>query len=657
MSSKAKSSYHRGYDGLRFFAILAVIFYHYTPYLIPGGFLGVDVFLVLSGFLLGLSFLKPKNRGKWRYSSYLFKRYIRLSIPLISLFIFSIAFFTLFAPEFLFNVKTSVWSSLLYLNNYVQIWSGSSYFEDFVNPSPFVHLWYLGVQMQLYIIAPLIYLLAKAILGKNERVALVLFIFAGLSIYFMATLLPVGGDPSRVYYGTDTRAFSFFIGMGTALLLPKVSGKLRKAKTSGVVKLSLFLISCGMIVYLAFTLEAMMTFTYRGGLVIFDLFVAILLLMISLLPLSDKILGFLPFAMLGKVSFSVYLWYYPVYTYFNYGTLATTWIGRYWGIQIVILFVIGMISYLAIEGYLTKLVLSGQLSVYLKRLFTEGFRKDKSSLISFGLLVIISLTSLVGTLSSPSGKNETVAELEARLAEEQRKIAEAKLKERLEAGKELPNIEGLDRAAMLFAHEQKLTFIGDSILLSGAGAIANVFPNSYIDGAVGRQLYNSVAVVKKLEAKGELKDRVVIILGTNGNFTEKQLNQFVESFGEKRELIFLTTFVPRSWQDNVNHALEKLAKENKRVILFDWYGHVNGHPEWLAPDKVHLNDSGAKALANFIAASYYDTFDGTHIELEEAKNREREANEALENKRVSVGSIDDKTSLDETDSLDTEEGN
>lgn len=643
MSLKERSAYHRGYDGLRFFAILAVIFYHYVPYLIPGGFLGVDVFLVLSGFLLGLSFLKPSAKKDFRYFGYLVKRYLRLTVPLISLFVLSIAFFTLFAPSFLFNVKTTLWSSLLYVNNYVQILSGASYFEDFVNPSPFVHLWYLGVQMQLYIIAPLMYFLGKALLGKNERIGIFFFVLALCSALLMAVLLPVGSDPSRVYYGTDTRAFSFFIGLGTAFFLPKVSLRLKKAKNSGAIKLGLFLISLGVIVYFAFKLEAMMTFTYRGGFLIFDLFVAILLLMMTLMPLSDKVVGFLPFAMLGKVSFSVYLWYYPIYAYFNYGPLATTWLGRYWGVQLILLFGIGMTSYFFIENRLTKMVLNGKLSQLVSKSALRGLKSEKKRLIASLVLGATLVVSLFGTLLSQSGKNETVAELEARLAEEQRKIAEAKLKERLDAGKELPNIEGLDRAVMLFAHEQNLTFIGDSILLSGAGAIANVFPNSHIDGAVGRQLYSSVEVVKKLEKAGNLKDRVVIILGTNGNFTEKQLHQFVDSFGKNRELIFLTTFVPRSWQDNVNRALEKLAKDNEKILLFNWYEHIKGHPEWLAPDKVHLNEEGAKALANFIASEYYEVYDGTHKALEEAKNREKEANEALENKRISVGSSD-KTS-------------
>ena len=194
--------------------------------------------------------------------------------------------------------------------------------------------------------------------------------------------------------------------------------------------------------------------------------------------------------------------------------------------------------------------------------------------------------------------------MEARLAEEQRKVAEAKLQEQLDAGKEIPDVPGLDRAVMLYAREQQMTFVGDSILLSASSAIANVFPNANIDGAVGRQLYNSDVVVKNLESQGKLANLVVVILGTNGSFTEKQLKQFVETFGKERQLVFLTTFVPRAWQDNVNNALKKLAKENKQVILFDWYSHINGHPDWLAQDGVHLNDTGAAQLANFFAINF-----------------------------------------------------
>lgn len=651
MNTKGKFSYKRGYDGLRFFAILAIILYHYVPYRISGGFLGVDAFLVLSGFLAGTSLMNTKKGKDFSYFSYLYKRFIRLTVPMFGMFIFSVAFFTLFGEKFLFNVKTAIWSSFLYVNNYVQIFEGSSYFANFVNPSPYVHLWYLGVQMQLYIVVPILFFLGRKLLVNNRSLAGLFIIFAMISAILMAVLLPVGGDPSKVYYATHTRAFSFFIGIAASLLMPSLRPILgRRTKGMGL-KLILFVISLIGMVTLVFKLEAMSTFTYRGGLILFDLFVVIFIILIAFMPPLNKIVGILPFAILGKISFSVYLWYYPVYSYFNFGPFASSWIGVNWPAQLGILFIISLLSYLFFEAFLTKFILSGKMRTFIRDFKVSSLKENLQKLVSTVMVAVILLISVTGALAAPSGKNETVAELEARLAEEQRKVAEAKLQEQLDAGKEIPDVPGLDRAVMLYAREQQMTFVGDSILLSASSAIANVFPNANIDGAVGRQLYNSDVVVKNLESQGKLANLVVVILGTNGSFTEKQLKQFVETFGKERQLVFLTTFVPRAWQDNVNNALKKLAKENKQVILFDWYSHINGHPDWLAQDGVHLNDTGAAQLANFIAINLYATFDTTHKDLEVANNKAKEANTALENSKVAVGSTE--TTTDTTDATET----
>ena len=637
MNTKGKFSYKRGYDGLRFFAILAIILYHYVPYLIPGGFLGVDAFLVLSGFLAGTSLMNTGKNKEFSYFSYLYKRFVRLTVPLFGMFVFSIAFFTLFGEKFLFNVKTAIWSSFLYVNNYIQIFEGSSYFANFVNPSPYVHLWYLGVQMQLYIVVPILFFLGRKILVNNRSLAGFFLIFAVISAILMAVLLPVGGDPSKVYYATHTRAFSFFIGMAASLLMPSLRPVLgRRTKGLGL-KLILLAISLVGMVTLVFKLEAMSTFTYRGGLVLFDFCVVLFIILIAFMPPLNKIIGILPCAILGKISFSTYLWYYPVYSYFTFGSFASSWIGVNWPAQLGVLFVISLLSYLFFEAFLTKFILSGKMRTFIRDFRVSSLKENLQKLVSTIVIAVILLISVTGTLASPSGKNETVAELEARLAEEQRKVAEAKLQEQLDAGKEIPDVPGLDRAVMLYAREQKMTFVGDSILLSASSAIANVFPNANIDGAVGRQLYNSDVVVQNLASQGKLEKLVVVILGTNGSFTEKQLKQFVETFGKDRQLVFLTTFVPRAWQDNVNNALKKLAKENKQVILFDWYNHINGHSDWLAQDGVHLNDTGAAQLANFIAINLYATFDTTHKDLEEANTKAKEANTALENSRVAVG--------------------
>ncbi len=615
MGSKVQTSYYKSFDSLRFLAILSVILYHYIPFFVSGGFLGVNIFLVLSGFLLGKAMDSSYLKG-FNYKEYIRKKFIRLTVPLVGMLVISIAFFTVFDFKFLFNVKHTVWSSLLYVNNYLQIFSGSSYFEAFINPSPFIHLWYLGVQFQLFIITPFIFLFSKKVLKSNSKVSGLFFILAIISALLMGVLYPIDGDPSRVYYGVDTRAFSFFIGIATSIMREnRLLADITKRRF-------IFIVSLLVMIAMIFIMRDTSTLTYRGGMFIFDILVAIVIKILTLDSKYNNIVGLNFLSVPGKISYSVYLWYYPVFCYFTYGALSSSWIGGKWYLQVIGLFILSLVFHLIFEREFTERVLKKGFKIRLNLR-----EKDKKKLIKNIIILVVVLISLIGVLVSPTGKNETVAQLEARLAEEKRKVLEAKQKEALSMGKDIPDIEGLSREEMLYAREQKITFVGDSILLSGSSALAEIFPNSHIDGVVGRQLYKSVGVIKQLKDRGELEDTVVVILGTNGNFTEGQLDNFVNEIGDERKIIFLTTFTSSSWQDEVNESIKEYAKEKDNVYVFDWYSEIKGKPEWLEEDKVHLNRAGAHGLGCFIAKKYYEEFDDIHKGIKEAKEKEEKVND------------------------------
>ena len=210
--NNSSKSYYKGLDGLRCLAIFLVILYHYIPYKFSAGFLGVDIFLVLSGYLTTMSVMKQLKQKNFSYPKYFYKRLIRLTIPLLGMFFFTIPLLWGFGTKFMFNIRQTIVSSLFYFNNWAQLAAGSSYFEAFVNPSPYTHLWYLSVQMQLYLLLPLILIILLKITHSKEKTAYGVLSIALISSVLMACLFKTDGDPSRVYYGTDTRAFSFLMG-------------------------------------------------------------------------------------------------------------------------------------------------------------------------------------------------------------------------------------------------------------------------------------------------------------------------------------------------------------------------------------------------------------------------------------------------------------
>ena len=208
-------------DGMRALAILAIIFYHLMPHVLPGGYLAVNIFFVLTGFFITASVIEEYGqKEKLAYKRYLARRFNRLFLPLLGMLVSVTAYITLFQRDLLLNLRPWLLSSLGMVNNWWQISVGGSYFEQFYVQSPFLHLWFLSVISQFYVIWPLIVLLLMA-LFKDKRI--ILYTAVGLSLFSalaMAMLYVPGEDASRVYYGTDTRLFSFMIGSALSVVWP-----------------------------------------------------------------------------------------------------------------------------------------------------------------------------------------------------------------------------------------------------------------------------------------------------------------------------------------------------------------------------------------------------------------------------------------------------
>ncbi|SYZ79469.1 acyltransferase family protein [Trichococcus shcherbakoviae] len=599
-------------DGMRALAIIAIIFYHLMPHVLPGGYLAVNIFFVLTGFFITASVIEEYGqKGKLAYKRYLARRFQRLFLPLLGMLLSVTAYITLFQRDLLLNLRPWLLSSLGMVNNWWQISVGGSYFEQFYVQSPFMHLWFLSVISQFYVIWPLIVLLLLA-LYKDKRI--ILYTAVGLSLFSalaMAMLYVPGEDASRVYYGTDTRLFSFMIGSALSVVWPleRLNEPVSK-RTKRRLTLAGFFSYAVLGVMFSRMLDSQ-TLTYRGGMYLNSVIIGVGVVLTAHPATSlSKMMRFKPIQWLGRRSFLLYLWYYPVISLYQAKVVDTSVDpGQHILIQLAIMLSLSEIGYQIFEKKRWKMTSvqfwrPADTIARIKASGSEGstrhFSGNLAPFVGFCLL----LTALTGFVQARSGENASVQELREQIAASQSKM-EAMNRDDSTRSRAINNIEGLERETVLFAHGADITFIGDSVLLSVADQLVTIFGRAVVEGAVSRQLYQTTEVIADLEKREQLHDTVVVFLGSNGTFTQTQMETFITEIGTSRNLFFLTTNVPRIWKDSVNEQLALAESNHSNVHILDWNAFSSGHDEWLLEDQVHPNPIGAQQLALFVAEEIY----------------------------------------------------
>lgn len=343
------------YDGLKGVAILSVIAYHLFPSVIPGGFFLVNTFLVVGGFFFARSFEKihKDTQGiEWNgVGNYVKKTIERLFIPLFWLILLIVVGLLLFAPIQLKFIRGDIFSGLFFVNNIFQIASDRSYFVQMTNASPFTHLWYNSIHLQSVLIAIAIMLGLQKLKLKVPIKGIIWLIIATISHLLVIFLYEPGQDPSRVYYGIETRFASFALGVAAAYVVPTILNlfyKWRYKRTLYNLVALIALIAAG---YLVLTIGDQDPMTYLLWLSVFNLLSFLLVFSITVgSPVLTYLFSLPPLVYVGKRSYSYYLWYYPVIVFFlqQYRNLGEN-INIVIGLSIVAIFIIGELFYRYIE--------------------------------------------------------------------------------------------------------------------------------------------------------------------------------------------------------------------------------------------------------------------------------------------------------------------
>ncbi len=309
-----------GLDGLRAIAVLGVIAYHVGADSIPGGLLGVGVFFTLSGYLITDILLTQVNRGGIKLAQFWLARARRLLPALIVMLIVVLAWVTVFGPQQPSDFNESAGSALFYFQNWWLIFHDVSYFAAFATPEPLNHLWSLSVEEQFYILWPFMLMVGIRLVpervgpgGTRPRLALVTLGLGLVSVILMLVLYKPGLDPSRVYYGTDTRAQELLIGAALAMVWPS---RMLRPNISASARNVIDLQGCVGLLVIALMFwrsSEFQSFLYRGGFLVLSIGTAMLIAALAH-PASrlGPILGCAPLRWIGQRSYGIYLWHFPV---------------------------------------------------------------------------------------------------------------------------------------------------------------------------------------------------------------------------------------------------------------------------------------------------------------------------------------------------------
>ncbi|ATF12124.1 acetyltransferase [Brevibacillus brevis X23] len=623
--------YMPGLDGLRALAVLAVIVYHLNGNWAPGGLLGVGVFFVLSGYLItDILIAQWKKDGKIDWKDFWLRRVRRLMPALLVTIAVVMVWITLLDRSQLAPLREEVLSTLLYVNNWWRIFHEVSYFSSFGPPSPFGHFWSLAVEEQFYLLWPLLLVIGLHFSPRRWRLLGLTFGLALISALAMALLYEPGTDPSRVYYGTDTRAFALLIGAALAMIWPSRNLSVKAAPQARL------LIDCfgaaGLvtIVVMIWQTDPYDSFLYRGGFVLLSVATAVVVAAL-VHPVSrlGKVLGWKPLRWFGVRSYGIYLWHYPV-------IVLTSPVVNTGGTSIVrsILQVIASVVLAALSWrFIEEPIRNGGLGKIWMQMSDRKMRRNRVSIgrnmasvckLLVPMLFLISITSCAysATTSSVSqGASNLQTDGTASPNSQQEFATALDSKEHSGLDGSLPpdhparpdDYTRPDDKLISEPNDSKqpvetpkpdtgqgVTAIGDSVMLDIAPYLKTLLPGSTINGKVGRQLSEAQDVVDQLKTNGKLGDVVIIELGTNGPFSEKTLVNLLNSLKDVRQIVLVNTRVPRNWEQVVNSELEEAANQFSNVTLVDWYAASANKDSYFARDGVHLVEEGAKVYVSLV---------------------------------------------------------
>jgi peptidoglycan/LPS O-acetylase OafA/YrhL len=577
MATERGIRYIPAIDGLRAVAVIAVMLYHLGFNWIPGGFLGVDLFFVISGYVITRLLLDSIQRsGGLDLRAFYVARIRRLLPPLVFMIITTTIVVGFWAPDTMRRFLGDTPFALFGGMNWWLVFRHTDYFEAIGRPPLLQHTWSLGVEAQFYLVWPLILLLVLRYFGKNKipGAALLIAAFSGIALFVVSLQVDAASasQVSHVYFGTDTHSIGLFLG--AALAVSWIPQNLQETVTR---KAQDFIDGIGIVGFLG--IIAAFLFIDESDPTLYKIAFpiaglcgcAILTSIVHPASRFAPILSSKPFVWIGERSYAIYLWHWVIFqiTRPDYDLEGSEW--ALYTLRVLIVFALADISLRLVE----LPVRTGLIDYWFKGMKYRTKRvqlRQKAGV----LLIVVSLIGMTASVATTA-----IAKSDKQLTE---------LKEQLDSP--VPTVP-------VDLGNPGLWVTGDSVILGIRFELDRRQPIGLINARVGRQATELLTVIAH-DKTNMSAATIVLNLGNNNKLTEEQVAAIFEQIKEQPRIVVVNTAVPRAWRDE-NNALISQYVTLYGAYLVDWAAISNGHPEYFAPDGVHLVPAGVRAYVDAIA--------------------------------------------------------
>ncbi len=616
-----KGQYITGIDGLRAIAVLMVLAYHLKLPFAKGGLLGVTIFFVISGFLITRILVSElESTHKVDLKKFWSRRIRRLIPAVLTMTSILIPVSAAFNRVLFTKACSDLLSAVFCYNNWQQIFRNVSYFENAGMPSPLTHCWSLSVEAQFYLLYPLLLIFFAKFQDWRRISACATLLMAVFSMGAMWVLFDPSKDPSRVYYGTDTRAFSLLFGAFLVFLIQDRPAKRRRKgtraswfpwDTAGAATLLVLF-------YMAARADGSGSFLYRGGQAIAS--ACTVLVILSLLDTDgvlSRILSTMPLKWISDRSYGIYLWHYPIILLVSGGKKAAWWVHA---LEILLTFLMSALSYRLVETPVRSGIIEKSISIIRSEPETRRERRLqirtlKRSIRAVSAALVLAAGVLLCVLFVPRENALDHIEEWEQQEKKAQEIAQRKTLELKETVSRDPGQDGVQTSGEAAPTDEEilnslsLLLIGDSVAMGATDEFYTTFPCGISDVAVGRQTTESIGIYDAyVNAHGWNGDCVVFALGSNGLLYDS-LSTLREMLGPDRPLFVVTVRVPYvSWEGPNNQEVRAFTEAAENTYLIDWYGISEGHWEYFAGDGIHLTLEGCRAYIDGIKEGVLEVY-------------------------------------------------
>jgi peptidoglycan/LPS O-acetylase OafA/YrhL len=577
MSSEKPVRHIASIDGLRAIAVTAVVLYHLGISWLPGGFLGVDLFFVISGYVITRLILDSINKsGALDLRGFYWARLRRIYPGFLFMVFSTIIFIGVWAPEAIKRFLTDLPYALVGMMNWALVARQQDYFESIGRPPLLQHTWSLAVELQFYLIWPIILLTVLKYFGKANvaRVALIIAMFSGAALFFVSLQLDAANaqQVSHIYFGTDTHSLGLFLGAALAVswIPQNLSANIAKRAQDVIDGIGVFGL-LGLIATFLF-IDANNATSYQIAFPLAAIFGC--LVIISLVHPASRfapLISSAPFTWVGQRSYGIYIWHWVVFQVTRPSVDLT---GETWALylaRVLLVLALADISLRWVEIPFRQ----GNIQNWVRGIKYRAPRVQ----LRHKAYILLSILSLVAVSASISAQAISKSEL----------AAEQLLNESM-----INEDEDLAASTGDLGSTTGVWVTGDSVILGVRAKLERQVHISLINARVGRQAPELLAAMG-VDQISVPESPIVFNLGNNNKLSLETVSEIFETLKNQPQIVVVNTAVPRSWRDENNKIIATVAANYPNVKLVDWNKISEGKPQLFAPDGVHLSPLGSDA--------------------------------------------------------------